>query len=344
MKPIVRSFATAARAASVCTLLAAATVAACAAPQSPPPARTPTAPIAAETSLSSAPPTFSDGADARVNGITLHYLTAGKGTPIVLLHGYAETSHMWLPLLPLLSKQHAVIAPDLRGAGASDKPAGGYDKKTMAADIHALVRSLGYTHAQIVGHDIGLMVAYAYAAQYPTEVDTLTLMDAFLPGVGKWQDVWLMRDKWHFHFYGETPERLVAGRERIFLDHFWNDFAADRTRSIAEDDRRYYSAVYAQPGAVRAGMEWFRAFEQDGKDFEVMARTKLTMPVMAMGGEKASGAFLVEQARLVATSVQAVILPGAGHWLMEEAPQPTMSRLVAFLEGGNAPPKVVLLR
>src|SRR5258708_2270127 len=157
---------------------------------------------------------------ADVNGVRLHYFIGGKGSPVVLLHGYAETSHMWLPLMPLLAKNHTIIAPDLRGAGNSERPRGGYDKKTMAKDMRELVHQLGYKQVSLVGHDIGLMVAYAYAAQYPNEVSKVVLMDAFLPGVGDWKSVWLMRDLWHFHFYGETPLALVKGRERIYFEHF----------------------------------------------------------------------------------------------------------------------------
>jgi pimeloyl-ACP methyl ester carboxylesterase len=217
---------------------------------------------------------------ASVNGVRFHYLIAGKGDPVLLLHGYAETSHMWRPLMLELAKTHTVIAPDLRGFGQSSKPRSGYDKKTLAQDVHALAMSLGHQRTIVVGHDIGLMVAYAYAAQYPTEVDRIVLMDAFLPGVGDWKSVWLLRDLWHFHFYGETPLKLVAGRERIYFEHFWNDFAADPKHSVPEADRRFYAASYAQPGAMRAGFEVFRAFEQDAKDFAEFAQTKLTMPCL----------------------------------------------------------------
>ena len=180
---------------------------------------------------------------ASVNGVRLHYLTAGKGEPVILLHGYAENSHMWRPLMVELAKTRLVIAPDLRGFGQSSKPDGGYDKKTMAQDVHALASSLGFKQASVVGHDIGLMVAYAYAAQYPTEVNRIVLMDAFLPGVGDWKTVWLLRDLWHFHFYGVTPLKLVAGRERIYFEHFWNDFAANPAHSIPEADRRFYASL-----------------------------------------------------------------------------------------------------
>jgi pimeloyl-ACP methyl ester carboxylesterase len=268
---------------------------------------------------------------ADVNGVRLNYLTSGQGDPVVLLHGYAETGHMWLPLMPSLAKTRTVIAPDLRGAGQSSAPADGYTKAAMAQDIHALVRSLGYERIKIVGHDIGLMVAYAYAAQYPDDVESIVLMDAFLPGVGNWRDVWLMRDLWHFHFYGETPLALVAGRERIYLEHFWNDFAADRTRSVPEADRQFYAAAYAQPGHMRAGFEYFRAFEQDARDFGRFAQTPLQMPMLVLTGEKASGEFLIQQGRLVATNVEGVVIRNSGHWLMEEAPDQVIPKLVEFL-------------
>jgi pimeloyl-ACP methyl ester carboxylesterase len=269
---------------------------------------------------------------ALVDGVRLHYLRDGSGPVVVLLHGYAETSHMWRPLISALASTHTVIAPDLRGAGESDMPAAGYDKKSMAQDIHALVVSLDIQHVRIVGHDIGLMVAYAYAAQYPDEVDSLVLMDAFLPGVGNWKDVWLRRDKWHYNFYGDTPLKLVAGRERIYFDHFWNDFAADHDHSMPEADRALYARMYARPGRMRAGFEYFMAFTQDAADFEVFAKTALTMPMLVVTGEKASGHFLIAQARLVAADVDGVVIEGAGHWLMEEAPDQVVPPLVRFLD------------
>jgi pimeloyl-ACP methyl ester carboxylesterase len=275
---------------------------------------------------------------ANVDGVELHYFQAGSGpeTPVVLLHGYAETAHMWLPLMPKIDAHRIVIAPDLRGAGASAKPAGGYDKKTLAQDIHALVKSLGFSKVIVVGHDIGLMVAYAYAAQYPAEVERIALLDAFLPGVGDTSGIFLLRDKWHFNFYGETPLKLVAGRERIYFEHFWNDFAADPKHSVPEADRVFYTHAYAQPGGMRAGFEYFRAFDQDGKDFAAFAQTRLTMPMLVLAGEKASGEFLINQARQVDSNVKGVIIKGSGHWLMEEAPEQTMAALVDFID---APPK-----
>jgi pimeloyl-ACP methyl ester carboxylesterase len=268
---------------------------------------------------------------AEANGVRLHYLAAGKGEPVLLLHGFAENSHMWLPLMKELARTNRVIAPDLRGFGESAKPAGGYTKAAMAQDVHALVQGLGVKNVRVVGHDIGLMVAYAYAAQYPNEVDRIVLMDAFLPGVGDWKDVWLLRDLWHFHFYGKTPLALVQGRERTYLEHFWNDFAADPARSIPEADRRFYAKAYAQPGAMAAGMEVFRAFQQDAVDFATYAKTPLPMPMLVLTGEKASGEFLIKQGRLVATNVEGVVIKGSGHWLMEEATGQVVPKLVAFL-------------
>ena len=201
----------------------------------------------------------------------------------------------------------------------------------MARDIHALMNDLGHKRVALVGHDIGLMVAYAYAAQYPTEVKRIVLMDAFLPGVGDWTNVWLLRDLWHFHFYGKTPLALVNGRERIYLEHFWNDFAADATKSIPEADRKFYAKEYAKPGHMKAGMETFRAFEQDAKDFAQFAKTPLTMPMLVLSGEKAGGQFLIDQGKLVNSNVEGVVVAGSGHWLMEEAPGKVIPTLVEFL-------------
>ena len=271
-----------------------------------------------------------DSRFAEVNGTKLHYLVAGQGEPVLLLHGYAQTSHMWRPLMAELARTHTVIAPDLRGFGQSAKPDGGYEKKSLAQDVHALMGSLGHRRYGVAGHDIGLMVAYALAAQYPAEVTRIALMDAFLPGVGDWTTVWLLRDLWHFHFYGKTPLALVDGRERIYFEHFWNDFAADPAKSVSEADRQFYAAAYAQPGGMRAGFEVFRAFEQDAKDFAGFATTKLKMPMLVLTGEKASGEFLIAQGRLVADNVEGVVIKGSGHWLMDEARDQVVPKLLAF--------------
>ena len=265
---------------------------------------------------------------AKVNGVRINYKIAGKGPVVVLLHGYTQTSHMWMPLMPLLAKSHTVIAPDLRGIGGSERAKDGYDKKTMAKDVRELVRQLGDGKVQLVGHDIGLMVAYAYAAQYPGEVEKVVLMHAFLPGVGNWKEVWLLRDLWHFQFYGETPLALVKRRERTYFEHFWNDFAADKTKSVPEADRRLYAAAYARDNGMRAGFEVFRNFEQDAKDFAAFSTTKLGMPFLVLTGEKASGTFLIDQVKLVATNVSGTVVKGSGHWLMDEAPKTVIPMIV----------------
>jgi pimeloyl-ACP methyl ester carboxylesterase len=269
--------------------------------------------------------------DVEIDGVKLHYVTGGHGTPLILLHGYAETSRMWRPILSVLTERFTVIVPDLPGMGDSAIPADGLDMKTAAVRIHALARSLGIEKARVVGHDIGLMVAYAYAAQFPTEVEKLVVMDAFLPGVGQWEPVYYDPGLWHFHFNGPTPEALVQGRERIYFEHFWNDFAAHKTRSVPEADRKAYTAAYARPGRMRAGWAYFAAFPQTAKDFAQLSQTKLTIPVLVIGGEKALGAVLAEQMKLVASDVTVVVLEDTGHWVLEERPKETTDALLKFL-------------
>jgi pimeloyl-ACP methyl ester carboxylesterase len=268
---------------------------------------------------------------AEIGGVKLHYLTAGHGTPLVLLHGYAETSLMWKPIIPVLAKRFTVIAPDLPGIGDSDIPGDGLDMKSAAVRIHDLAKSLGVQKAEVVGHDIGLMVAYAYAAQFPAEVTKLVLMDAFLPGVSGWEAVYNNPAIWHFRFNGTTPEALVQGRERIYFDYFWNDFAADKTHSIPEAARQSYVAAYSRPGRMHAGWAYFVSFQQAAKDFAQLSQTKLTMPVLAIGGDKSLGEALGQQTRLVATNVSVIVLKDTGHWILEERPKDTTDALVKFL-------------
>lgn len=270
---------------------------------------------------------------ADVNGTRLHYLFAGQGGPVVLLHGYPQTSHMWRPLIDVLAKTHTVVAPDLRGAGQSAKPEGGYDKKTMARDIRELVRSLGLGRVKVAGHDIGAMVAYAYAAQYPEEVYRIALMDGYLPGIGDWHFAWLSPALWHHHFTDDTALKLVDGREATYFEHFWNDFAFNRERSVSQADRRLYAEAYAQPGGMRAGFEYFRAFEQDAEDFKVFARKRLDTPMMVFAGQTSAGDFLAYQSRLVDTTVEVLTFNGAGHWLMEEVPEQVIPQLESFFGG-----------
>ena len=268
---------------------------------------------------------------AAVDGVKLHYLTAGKGPAVILLHGYTQTSRMWKPVIPKLADKFMVIAPDLPGIGDSDIPADGLDMKTAAIRIHALAKSLGIQKARVVGHDIGLMVAYAYAAQFPAETEKLAVLDAFLPGVPGWEDVYNNPGIWHFRFNGPTPEALVKGRERIYFDYFWNDFAADKTHSLPEVDRAAYTAAYSRPGRMRAGWAYFVSFQQAARDFAQFSQTKLNMPVLAIGGEKANGDVLAKQMKLVASDITFVVLKNTGHWVLEEQPAATMQALLKFL-------------
>ena len=270
--------------------------------------------------------------DAKVDNVQLHYLTAGEGPAILLLHGFAETSRMWRPLIPKLAEKFTVIAPDLPGIGDSSIPSDKIDMISSAERIHSLMRSLGVGKARVVGHDIGLMVAYAYAVKFPDETEKLALMDAFLPGVAGWEAVYNAPNIWHFRFNGEYPEKLVQGRERTYFEYFWNVLAADKNRSIPEADRKAYTDAYAKPGRMRAAWAYFASWPQLAKDFAQLSQTKLTMPVLSIGGEKSLGNELGKQAKLVAENPTVIVLPNTGHWIMEEQPKETMDALVKFLQ------------
>ncbi len=272
-----------------------------------------------------------DSRTAKIDNVELHYLTAGHGPAVILLHGYAETSRMWWPIIPLLAEKFTVIAPDLPGIGDSSIPADKIDMLSAANRIHGLVRSLGIEKGRVVGHDIGLMVAYAYATQFPTETEKLALMDAFLPGVPGWEGIYNAPNVWHFRFNGEYPEKLVQGRERIYFEYFWNVFAADKTHSIPEADRKAYTEAYSKPGRMRAAWAYFASWPQLAIDFSRLSQTKLTMPVLSIGGEKSLGNELGAQMKLVATDVTVVVLANTGHWILEERPKETTDALVKFL-------------
>jgi pimeloyl-ACP methyl ester carboxylesterase len=266
------------------------------------------------------------------NGTTLHVRIGGQGPAVILLHGYGETGDMWAPMAADLMRDHTVIAPDLRGMGLSTKPPGGYDKKTEAQDIAALMDALKVAKADVVAHDIGNMVAYALAAQHRDRVTRLVLIDAPLPGVGPWEEILKNPLLWHFRFGGADMERLVAGRERIYLDRFWNEFSANPAR-FDEASRQHYAALYARPGAMHAGFEQFHAFDQDAVDNKAfMAAGKLSMPVLALGGEKSFGLTMAEVARFAASNVAGEVVPDSGHWIMEENPKATTALVRAFLD------------
>jgi pimeloyl-ACP methyl ester carboxylesterase len=270
--------------------------------------------------------------DAKIDNVQLHYLTAGQGPAVVLLHGYTQTSRMWRPIIPVLAEKFTVIAPDLPGIGDSSIPADNEISMIVAAkQIHDLVRSLKIDKARVVGHDIGLMVAYAYAAQFPSETEKLAVMDAFLPGVPGWEPIYNNPSIWHFRFNGEYPEKLVQGRERTYFEYFWNVLAADKTHSIPETDRKAYIQAYSRPRRMHAGWAYFASWPQLAKDFAQLAQTKLTMPVLSIGGEKSLGNELAEQMKLVANDVTVIVLKDTGHWISEERPKETSDALTKFL-------------
>ncbi|HTC09284.1 MAG TPA: alpha/beta hydrolase [Acetobacteraceae bacterium] len=249
-----------------------------------------------------------------------------------MLHGYGETGDMWAPLAADLARDHTIVAPDLRGMGRSVRPASGYDKKTQGQDVAGVLDALGIERADLVTHDIGNMVGYAFAAQYPGRVTRFALMDAPLPGIGPWEEILKSPLLWHFRFGGPDMERLVAGRERIYLDRFWNEFAADPT-SFGEAAREHYAKLYAQPGAMHAGFSQFAAFDQDAIDNRVfLAKGKLTMPVLAVGGATSFGPTMAVVMRAAATDVTEAVIAGSGHWLMAEQPAATVAIVRAFLD------------
>ena len=270
--------------------------------------------------------------EIETNGVTLHVRVGGDGLAVVLLHGYGETGDMWAPLAAALMHDHTVIVPDLRGMGLSSRPAGGYDKKTQGEDIAGLLDALHIDKVELVTHDIGNMVGYAFAAEHPDRVTKFALLDAPLPGVGPWEEILKNPLLWHFRFGGPDMERLVKGRERIYLDRFWNEFSAD-PKKFDEASREHYARLYARLGAMHSGFEQFKAFDQDTIDNQAfLTKGMLIMPVLAVGGEKSFGPMMATVMRFAATNVQQAVIPHSGHWLMEENPADTIKLLKDFLQ------------
>ncbi|HEY0308371.1 MAG TPA: alpha/beta fold hydrolase [Acidobacteriaceae bacterium] len=279
----------------------------------------------------SLPSTFHQKTVHSPAGADIFVRYGGTGPVVVLIHGYAENSDSWAPLADDLMKDHTVVVPDLRGIGRSSRPDSGYDKKTQAQDIRAVITALGFDKTFVVAHDIGNMVAYAYAATYPDKVQRLVVMDAPIPGIEPWSDILQNPGVWHFNFHGPDAERLVAGRERIYFDRIWNDFTGDPAKPD-EATRNFFTSTYAVPGGMRAGFAQFTAFSQDAKDNKIFEQQKLTMPVLAVGGEKSFGSLQAVIMRHVATNVQEATVLGSGHWLMEEKPAETIRLIRGFLD------------
>jgi len=271
--------------------------------------------------------------DIATNGTTIHVRVGGHGPAVVLLHGYGETGDMWAPLAADLMRDHTVIVPDLRGLGLSAKPPTGYDKKLQGYDVSGVLDALHIGKVDLVTHDIGNMVGYSFVEENPGRVTRLVLMDAPLPGIGPWEEILKNPLLWHFRFGGPDMERLVAGRERIYLDRFWNEFSATPAK-FSEASRQHYAALYAQPGAMHGGFSQFAAFDQDVIDDRAfLAKNgKLSMPVLAVGGNKSFGLTMAAVAREAFSNVQAVSIPDSGHWLMEEQPTATVAAIRAFLD------------
>ena len=254
------------------------------------------------------PPDFRT-VDIAANGTTIHVRSGGTGPAVVLLHGYGETGDMWAPMAIDLARDHTIVVPDLRGMGLSSKPAGGFDKKTQAVDIAGVLDALKIDRADLVTHDIGNMVGYAFAAQYPQRVTRFALIDAPVPGIGPWEEILKNPLLWHFRFGGPDMERLVAGRERIYLDRFWNEFSATPAR-FSEAAREHYAKLYALPGAMHSGFMQFAAFDQDAVDNKAfLAKGKLAMPVLAIGGEKSFGKTMADIMRFAASNVRVGVIP-----------------------------------
>jgi pimeloyl-ACP methyl ester carboxylesterase len=272
--------------------------------------------------------------DIAANGTTLHVRIGGSGPAIVLLHGYGETGDMWAPLASKLMRDYTVVAPDLRGMGLSSRAEAGFDKKNQAADIAGVMDALDIAAAPVVAHDIGNMVAFALAAWHARRVTRLVLMDAPVPGVGPWEEILKNPLLWHFRFGGPDMERLVEGRERIYLDRFWNEFSADPKR-FDEASRQHYARLYARPGAMRAGFAQFAAFDQDAIDNRAFLAGggRLGMPLLAVGGARSFGPAMAQVMRAAATNVQEAVVADSGHWLMEEQPEATIAVISAFLAG-----------
>ena len=271
--------------------------------------------------------------DIKANGITVHTRIGGQGPAVVMLHGFADTGDMWALPAAALAGSHTVVVPDLRGMGLSSQAAGGYDKKTQARDVAGVLDALKIDRAAVVSHDIGNMVAYAFCAQFRERVPRWVAMDAPLPGIGPWDEILKSPMLWHFNFRGPDMERLVAGRERIYLDRFYNELSAN-PKAIDEATRDHYAALYARPGNMHCAFEQFAAFTQDAADNQVFAvGPKLAMPILAVGGDKSFGMMQAEVLRVVATDITAQVIANSGHWLMEEQPDATVAAIKAFVAG-----------
>ncbi len=289
-------------------------------------------PVAAAPFSAAAPPAGFVSHTTRVGDVSIHYVIGGKGPPLLLLHGWPETWFEWRLMMPALAKSHTVIAADLRGMGGSSLASEGYDKKTLANDMHALVSQLGYQRVTVIGHDWGGPVAYAYAAQHRDAVDKLVMIEG--SPFGPW-----MRNTnvyWFFDFLGVPgyAETVLPGRERAFLRYFYENEAFHAVPGVFTDETiEVYSGAYARPGGMTASYGLYRTIGQDVRDVGAFAAMPLSIPVLAVGAEKGAGAFVGDSARRVASNVQTVIFKGTGHFVPEERPAELTDVVMRFLRG-----------
>ena len=283
-------------------------------------------------------PAMFRGEQMQVAGGTQYVRVGGHGPVVVLLHGFGDTGDMWEPLASVLVKDHRVIVPDLRGMGLSSHPEEGYEKAAQARDLAAILDALNVQRFQLVTHDIGNMVGYALAAQFPSRVSSWVVMDAPLPGLGNWEAQLTNPKVWHFNFRGPDVERLVAGRERILLDRFYNELSANPA-GIDEQTRAHYAALYAKPGAIHNALGGqFAAFARDAEENKTMFAKggKLPMPILAIGGDHSYGPAMKAELESVATHVDGAVISNSGHWIMEEQPRQAVDVIVPYLQGQRA--------
>ncbi len=270
---------------------------------------------------------------ATANGVRVHYVEAGEGEPVLLLHGWGQTWHEWSRIIPALAKSFRVIAPDLRGLGDSARPKTGYDKKTVATDIHHLLHHLGVGRAHVVGHDFGVAVAFALAHQWPEQVRSLVMMEMMLPGFGGEMAFNITRTggRWHmvFHARCELAEMLVAGKERDYLSWFFKTFAYD-PEAITPADLEVYTRAYAAPGAMGASFEYYRTLFDDEEQFKIWGQTKLKVPILALGGAVNMGDRVFQMMQKLGETVSGGSVERAGHWIPEERPDWLIEHLPAF--------------
>jgi pimeloyl-ACP methyl ester carboxylesterase len=325
-----RSLALAVAAATVVAGLTVAAVTAVAGPAS--------TPLAVTASAEQLPAGFTEH-KTLAGSVGIHYVIGGHGPTLVLIHGYPQTWYEWRHIMPALAQHYTVIAPDLRGAGDSDAPATGYDKKTMAADLHEVLTQLGRTKdVRIVGHDIGTMVAYSYAAAHPSDVTKLVLSEAPIPDPSIYDFPSLTADGpgvWNFGFFSIAnglPAQIIQGREQLWTDRFIDSLEV-RKGSVDEQDVAVFAGHLREPGHLQASLAWFRSLPQDVNNDARYQKSKLRMPVLAIGASGSLGTFVGDQAKKYATNVTGVVIPDSGHWIYEEHPAQTTGLLLNFLKG-----------